>query len=84
VRLKIFQLQEYYTELGEETTVEYEEEGFAKPEETFDHGTRCAKSPSSRPVTVLGTGSHVSLPLCIGFLSVGCVVGLLAKRFIVR
>ncbi|KAF4161526.1 hypothetical protein CNMCM6936_003367 [Aspergillus lentulus] len=43
MRLKIRQLQEYYTELGEETTVEYEEEGFTKQEETFDHGTRCAK-----------------------------------------
>jgi hypothetical protein len=84
VRLKIRQLQEYYTELGEETTVEYEEEGFTEPEETFDHGTRCAKSSSSRPVTALGIGSHVSLPLCIGFFSVGCVVGLLAKRIIVR
>ncbi|KAM0089027.1 hypothetical protein ACP6JD_007656 [Aspergillus fumigatus] len=39
VRLKIRHLQEYYTELGEESTVEYEEEGFTKPQETFDHGT---------------------------------------------
>ncbi|GIK03864.1 hypothetical protein Aspvir_007939 [Aspergillus viridinutans] len=84
VRLKVRQLQEYYTELGEETTVEYEEERFTKPEETFDHGTDCAKLSSSRSVTALGTGSHVSLPLCIGFFSLGCAVGLLAKRFIVR
>ncbi|RLL93707.1 hypothetical protein CFD26_100790 [Aspergillus turcosus] len=34
VRLKIRQLQEYYIELGEEMTVEYEEERFTKPEET--------------------------------------------------
>ncbi|PKX90589.1 phosphotransferase family protein [Aspergillus novofumigatus IBT 16806] len=70
VRLKIRQLQEYYTELGEETTLEYEEE-------------RCAKSSSSRPVTALGTGRQVYLPLCICFFSLGCVVGLLAKRIIV-
>ncbi|GFF40787.1 LOW QUALITY PROTEIN: hypothetical protein IFM46972_06330 [Aspergillus udagawae] len=50
VRLKIRQLQEYYAELGEETTIEYEEERFIKQEEAFDHGTRCAKSSSSRPV----------------------------------
>jgi hypothetical protein len=53
VRLKIRRLQEYYTELGEEATIEYEEEGFTKPEETFHHGTRCAKSSSSDPVTAL-------------------------------
>ncbi|EAW19681.1 uncharacterized protein NFIA_027550 [Aspergillus fischeri NRRL 181] len=84
VRLKIRHLPEYYTELGEETTVEYEEEGLTKREETFDHWTRCAKSSTSRPVTALGTGSHVYLPLCIGLFSLGCVVGLLAKRIIVR
>lgn len=84
VRLKIRHLQEYYTELGEESTVEYEEEGFTKPQETFDHGTRCAESCTSLPFTALGAGSHVYLPLCIGLFSLGCVVGLIAKRIIVR
>ncbi|GFF54980.1 hypothetical protein IFM51744_08511 [Aspergillus udagawae] len=63
VRLKIRPLQEYYAELGEETTIEYEEERFIKQEEAFDHGTRCAKSSSSRPVEARSAGSHVSLPL---------------------
>lgn len=80
MRLQIRQLQEYYTELGEETTVEYGEEGFTKLEETVHNGTRCAKSSSSRPVTALGTESLVSLPLCISFFLLRCVVGLLAKR----
>ncbi|KAF7182706.1 hypothetical protein CNMCM7691_002367 [Aspergillus felis] len=70
VRLKIRQLQEYYTELSEETTVKYEEKSFTKSEEAFDHGTNCdrlrdAKSSPSDTVAVQDTGSHVSLPLTL-------------------